>query len=737
MNRKLLAPVMLAMILFSTCAKVNVFTEPPDYPVIDSIAPASGRIGTQIRLYGTGYSIYPSQNSVSVNGVPVRVDSPSISTVVLATITSVTGTGHTKLKVGGKEADGPIFTYDANAISINSLSPASGWVDTTVTLRGVGFGTVKDSAKVNFNGHPATIKYFSDTLIIVSAPDATNQVPGTVTVTVTIGGRVSNGLPFTYGSQAKPVITKAAQGWYDGSGYSLTVTNLPLTDNSIQLFVNGAQVKFDHVSRANGDFYDDGAGDQALVIIHDSTIVNHLVLNYADYKVVCNGIASDVFRFVVRPRITDVEPQIATAGDTMTISGLYFGDRSFPSRLTFSQSVYDTLTDPPIISWKNTEIKIKMPFYSNLKPLGADPTRAQISTQVNVADKQSYATYFYCKITTDPGTLVHSGGGNFSPARYSLAAAGTGNKIAFGGGDGPVTNVVNIYDIVAGTWATSQLSQARAWLAAAAAGNKIVFAGGENNDVVSNAVDIYDVSTGVWTTAHLSEARHSLTAAAAGNKIIFAGGFGTTGFSTTVDIYDVSTGAWTTAHLSEGRYYGLAAASAGNKILIAGGHSSVSNVSGTVDIYDVSTGAWTTAQLSEARANLAAAGAGNKIVFGGGFGTNYSKTVDIYDVTTGTWTTSQLSLARQALAATAVGNKLIFGGGLTGNATGSSSSNMVDVYDVVTGVWTTMELGVGRTALAAASAGKTAIFGGGAVSQSFGSSGTSTPSGAVDIFTLQ
>src|SRR5438445_13070758 len=100
-------------------------------------------------------------------------------------------------------------------------------------------------------------------------------------VTVTVGSRTSNEVPFTYTYQLQPVITQAAQGWNDGRGFSLTVKNLPSDDALIHLFVNGVRVKFDHVSRANGSFSDPNAGDRALVSIPDTTISDHVPLNFA------------------------------------------------------------------------------------------------------------------------------------------------------------------------------------------------------------------------------------------------------------------------------------------------------------------------------------------------------------------------------------------------------------------------------------------------------------------------
>ena len=56
-------------LLLSRCAKVNVFQEPPDAPVIDSLSPATGRVGTQVRLWGSGFSTFTSLDTVWINGV--------------------------------------------------------------------------------------------------------------------------------------------------------------------------------------------------------------------------------------------------------------------------------------------------------------------------------------------------------------------------------------------------------------------------------------------------------------------------------------------------------------------------------------------------------------------------------------------------------------------------------------------------------------------------------------------
>lgn len=362
--------ILLGIFLVCSCAKKNVFQEPPGAPAIDSIFPAKGKIGTQIRLFGTGFSYYTSLNSVKVNGVQVRVDSPSSSTVVLATITSVTGTGHVHINVNHNEADGPIFTYDENAVSINSLQPSVGWVDTVVVIHGVGFGIIPDSVKVDFNGHPATIKQVSDTVIIVTAPDALNQTPGTATVTVTVSGRKSNGLNFTYAN--KPVITGVVnQQWgQQGLYYWIAVSGLSAQPSKNKISVANHDVVIDSIIRQGTAEYAQAPVGEKIAV--KRTVVDPFLVNgAADFIVTANGLVSDAFHFQNKPSITKVsspkrQDYLIAAGDTVTITGNYFGSSQQGSVEIWYNNVdvIHLTPDPAILSWSDTKITIKVPSYN-------------------------------------------------------------------------------------------------------------------------------------------------------------------------------------------------------------------------------------------------------------------------------------------------------------------------------------------------------------------------------------
>lgn len=124
-----IACYLCVLMLAFSCARENVFDEPPDYPVIDSINPGIGTVGTQFRIYGTGFSSISAQNNVTINGRPLRVDEPSSSTVLLVTIVENTGSGPVTISVNEKVGEGPVFTFLAEGDGPLITNVYEGWSD--------------------------------------------------------------------------------------------------------------------------------------------------------------------------------------------------------------------------------------------------------------------------------------------------------------------------------------------------------------------------------------------------------------------------------------------------------------------------------------------------------------------------------------------------------------------------------------------------------------------------------
>ncbi|MES1217399.1 MAG: IPT/TIG domain-containing protein [Bacteroidota bacterium] len=77
---------------------------------IDSISPASGIAGTQVTIYGKGFSTTASSDIVTVNGKTVTVTDAELQTLRF-TVPAGLGSGVVTVQVGSDKATGPAFTY--------------------------------------------------------------------------------------------------------------------------------------------------------------------------------------------------------------------------------------------------------------------------------------------------------------------------------------------------------------------------------------------------------------------------------------------------------------------------------------------------------------------------------------------------------------------------------------------------------------------------------------------------
>jgi hypothetical protein len=282
---------------------------------------------------------------------------------------------------------------------------------------------------------------------------------------------------------------------------------------------------------------------------------------------------------------------------------------------------------------------------------------------------------------------------NLSIPRVRLAATSLQNLVFFGGGadafnvsfqnlkfEGNVTNQVDIYNTLNGSWSTATLSQPRCCLAATSVGNLVLFGGGSNSTSYFNVVDVFDVTNNTWTTATLSEARIHLAATSVDNRYaLFGGGYlGSDRLSNVVDIFDSLIGMWNTTTLSQARYF-LAATSLGNLAFFGGGYATGNKPSNVVDIFNSTSQTWNNTTLSQARYFLAASSIGEIVAFGGGSpdGNTMTSVVDVLNVASNTWFTVTLSQPRAVLASTSSTNKIFFGGGLSN----TGLSNIVDILD--------------------------------------------------------
>ncbi len=166
-------------------AAANVFRNSP--PSIASLSPTSGPVGTPVTLAGSYFGNTQGASTIAFNGA---LASPSTwsDTQIQVPVPSGASTGNVIVTVSGLASNGLSFTV-LTAPVINSLSPTSGPVGTSVIISGINFGATQGSSTMTFNGISATATSWSDTQISVTVPSGAITGP----VVVTVAGQTSGG----------------------------------------------------------------------------------------------------------------------------------------------------------------------------------------------------------------------------------------------------------------------------------------------------------------------------------------------------------------------------------------------------------------------------------------------------------------------------------------------------------------------------------------------------------------
>ena len=169
----------------------------PQPPTITSFAPTGGPVGTSVTITGTNFT---GAMAVTFNGVNANFAASS-DTAIQATVPAGATTGLVSVTtpVGTANSSSP-FTVTASPPTIESFTPASGPVGTSVAIGGTNF---TGATAVKFNGVSATFTVTSVTAIQATVPPGATTGPLSVT---TSGGTANSSSAFTV-TAGPPTIT--------------------------------------------------------------------------------------------------------------------------------------------------------------------------------------------------------------------------------------------------------------------------------------------------------------------------------------------------------------------------------------------------------------------------------------------------------------------------------------------------------------------------------------------------
>ncbi|HET8889243.1 MAG TPA: IPT/TIG domain-containing protein [Candidatus Angelobacter sp.] len=213
---------------------------------------------------------------------------------------------------------------------INTLTPTTGAVGSSVVIAGSNFGASQGNSSVTFNGTAAAISNWTATSITAIVPSGATSGP----VVVTVNGQASNGVSYVVFPFITSLTPSAA-----GVGTSVTIAgaNFGATQGTSTVSFNGTAATPSTWSDTSITAPVPAAASSGPVVV---TVGGH---------------ASNGAAFTVTPTITSLAPTAGPIGTVVTINGSKFGATRGSSTVTFAG-----ITATPA-TWSDTQITAAVP----------------------------------------------------------------------------------------------------------------------------------------------------------------------------------------------------------------------------------------------------------------------------------------------------------------------------------------------------------------------------------------
>jgi hypothetical protein len=361
---------------------VSSFTVLPS-PVITSITPTSGAVGSIVTINGDNFSTTAAQNVVRFNGVDaiVTASNPNAKRLTVVVPAGAT-TGPVTVTLNGVTVSSPTnFTVLPTPI-ITEFSPTSGAVGATVIITGTDFSA---SPVVAFGGISATVSASTSTSITTTVPVGATSGPISIT---TSGVTITSATNFTV--LPAPTIT----GFSPGSGAVGATINISGT--------NFNTTPSQNVVRFNGTL--------ATVTASTATSITAVVPAGATsglLSLTVSGITiSSATNFTVlqTPTITSFSPSAGAIGASVTITGTNF---------SASPTVFFNGISASVTTSNSTSITANIPVGATTGPISITTSGVTISSASN--------------FTILPTPIIES----FSPTSGAVGVSVTINGIDF------------------------------------------------------------------------------------------------------------------------------------------------------------------------------------------------------------------------------------------------------------------------------------------------------------------
>ena len=292
-------------------------------PVITSLSPVSGPIGTLVTITGTSFGDQQGTSTVTFNGVTATPAAWSNTSITLPVPNAATY-GPAVVTVNGFQTNGATFSVLPNILS---LSPNAGQINSTVTINGTTFEPTQGFGGVTFNGVSAAIQSWSDTSVTAVVPPAATS--GNVVLTT---GRLLNSNAVTFNIAIPPAIgsVSPASGIV-GSQITISGSNFGATQGQVSL--GGQPLSLSSWSDTS-----------ILATIPSGAATGNLVVTAS------NGLSSNASAFTISPFVSGVTPTNGLSGAQITINGSGFGAAQGQVKIGIHPMTVSSWSDTAIVA---------------------------------------------------------------------------------------------------------------------------------------------------------------------------------------------------------------------------------------------------------------------------------------------------------------------------------------------------------------------------------------------------
>ena len=202
-------------------------------PVIYSVTPSAGGLGSQVTIAGSNFGGTQGSSSITFNGTAAASIASWNNSQIVATVPA-TATSGPVVVVVNSVASNADMTFTVINPMVSAVTPASAPVGGTVTVTGTGFGALQNGSQVQLSGVAGTVTSWSATSVTLTVPSGATSGP----LLVAEGGVNSNSVSFTV-TEALSVTALSPTVGPVGSSVTITGTGFSASSGNSTVFFNG------------------------------------------------------------------------------------------------------------------------------------------------------------------------------------------------------------------------------------------------------------------------------------------------------------------------------------------------------------------------------------------------------------------------------------------------------------------------------------------------------------------